>query len=402
MSTNTYEMRGVSSGKEDVHAAIKNVDKGIFPNAFCKILPDLFGGLPDKCSIIHADGAGTKTALAYLYWKETGDLSVWKGVIQDSIVMNLDDLSCVGAVNVPLILSGNIGRNKHLIPPEVVSVLINSAEEFSQKMRDFGIDIQLGGGETADVGDLVRTVIIDHTMACTMPRSQVVDINIKPDALIVGLASFGQAYYESEYNGGMGSNGLTGSRHDVFCKDYITQYPETFDPILLQKCPDLVYKGSYRVIDPIPEEYFLNHSYIAPENVGKLVLSPTRAYAPILKQILNTIERTLLQGIIHCSGGGQTKVLDKVNGVHIIKDNLFPIPPLFQLIGDESVTSRMEMYKTFNMGHRMELYVDNLQVAQHIINISKTFNVGAKIIGRVEACDGKKLTIKDDQGEYVY
>lgn len=396
-----YEKRGVSADKKDVHAAIKNVDKGIFPRAFAKVIPDLFGGDPNWCNILHADGAGTKTSLAYLYWKETGDLSVWRGVVQDSIVMNLDDMIAVGATDVPIILSGTIGRNKYLIPGEVIDEIINGTEEFLQKMRDLGINIVSNGGETADIGDLVRTIVIDNTLATRMPRKDVISIDIQPGDFIVGLSSIGQATYEDAYNGGMGSNGLTGSRHDVFFKDYIQKYPETFDPILLETCPDLVYKGRYDVIDNVTKVY----GDVGGLDVGKLVLSPTRTYAPIIKKVLDTVSRDEIGGIIHCSGGGQTKVLHFAENVHIIKDNLFPMPPLFELIrecGDYHADRRKEMYQNFNMGHRMELYVHNKEDAYVIVGAANLFGVDAKIIGRVEASDTKKLTIKDDWGEFVY
>lgn len=392
---NSYEQRGVSSDKKDVHAAIKNIDKGIFPNAFCKILPDLFGGDGNFCNIVHADGAGTKTSLAYLYWRETGDLSVWKGVVQDSIVMNLDDLLCVGAVNVPLLLSGTIGRNKHLIPGEVLAEIINGTEEFLQKMRDLGIQIYSCGGETADLGDLVRTIVIDNTISCRMPRQDVININIQPGDLIVGLASFGKATYEDEYNGGMGSNGLTSARHDVFCKEYLEKYPETFDPNTSEK---LIYRGSYEVQNLGPDCKDDSKS----KNVGKLVLSPTRTYAPIIEQMTDIIPHKDIHGIIHCSGGGQTKVLHFADNVHIIKDNMFDLPSLFQMIQEESQTSWQEMYKVFNMGHRMEFFVPAITTAQYIIEIARSFNVEAKVIGRVEAHEGKKLTIKSEYGEFTY
>lgn len=394
-----YGQRGVSSDKEDVHAAIKNIDKGIFPNAFCKIIPDMFGGDEKFCNIIHADGAGTKTSLAYLYWKETGDLSVWKGIAQDSIVMNTDDLICVGALNVPLLLSGTIGRNKNLIPGEVLATIINGTEEFLQEMRNLGIEIYSTGGETADVGDLVRTIVIDNTLSCRMARHEVINMRIQPHDLIIGLESFGQATYENTYNGGMGSNGLTSARHDIFSKGYIKKYPETFDPSTNKK---VIYCGPYKVTDKVPSKFFSNHPWEIPENIGKLVLSPTRTYAPIIKQVLKTIHWSTLHGIVHCSGGGQTKVLHFANDVHIIKDNLFTIPPLFQMIQEESKTPWKEMYKVFNMGHRMELYVHSQETAKEIIDIAQSFNVDAKIIGHVEVYEGKKLTIKSEYGEFIY
>ncbi len=409
-----YEKRGVSSEKEDVHNAIKNIDKGIFPNAFCKIIPDMFADDPKYCNIVHADGAGTKTSLAYLYWKETGDLSVWKGVVQDSIVMNLDDLICVGAVNVRLLLSSTIGRNKHLIPGEVTATIINGAEEFCQKMRNLGIEIYTTGGETADLGDLVRTIVIDNTLSCRMKQSDIINVNIQPGDLIVGLASFGKASYEDEYNGGMGSNGLTNSRHDIFNKKYIEKYPESFDPILLEKCPELVYRGKYRLGWGIPLAYHMNDPYekyleTLKENmmtIGKLVLSPTRTYAPIIKEMLNKkYGYPTINGIIHCSGGGQTKVMKFVENVHVIKDNLFPTPPLFKIIkdaGEYHGEKMKEMYSSFNMGHRMEVYVPSQELAEWIIDIAKSFNIDAQIIGCVEAYEGKKLTIKTEHGEFVY
>jgi len=398
-----YEKRGVSADKEDVHSAIKDVDKGIFPNAFCKILPDYFGGNEMFCNIVHADGAGTKTSLAYLYWKETGDISVWKGVVQDSIVMNLDDLICVGAVNVPLLLSGAIGRNKHLIPSEVISAIINGTEEFLEKMRSLGIEIYSTGGETADLGDLVRTITIDNTLSCRMQRFDVIRPNIQPGDLIVGLSSFGQATYEDAYNGGMGSNGLTSARHDVFGKFYMKEYPETFDP---NTNPALIYCGKYLTVSKVPSKYWnaFNLGYEKPKCIGKLVLSPTRTYAPVIKEILNySIHRDTLHGIIHCSGGGQTKVMNFINNdVHVIKDNLFDTPPLFQMIQRESETPWLEMYKVFNMGHRMELYTSSEMTANQIIIAAKKFNVEAQIIGHVEATNGKRLTIKSEHGEFIY
>jgi phosphoribosylformylglycinamidine cyclo-ligase len=396
---NKYEERGVSSDKQDVHEAIKNIDKGIFPNAFCKIIPDIFGGNPNYCNIMHADGAGTKTSLAYLYWRETGDLSVWKGVVQDSIVMNLDDLICVGAVDTPLLLSGTIGRNKHLIPGEVLAAIINGTEEFLEQMRNLGIEILSTGGETADLGDLVRTIVIDNTLSCRMLRQDVVNMKIKAGDLIIGLESFGQATYEDSYNSGMGSNGLTSARHDIFRKEYIQKYPETFDPNTNKKA---IYCGQYKVTDPVPQKFFGHQPWETPQNIGKLVLSPTRTYAPIIKQTLETINWSTLNGIAHCSGGGQTKVMHFADKLHIIKDSLFSTPPLYQLIQEESKTPWKEMYKVFNMGHRMELYVNSEQTAKQIIDIARSFNVDAKIIGHVEAYEGKKLTIKSQHGEFIY
>jgi len=407
---NNYDRRGVSSDKEDVHAAIQNIDKGIFPNAFCKIIPDMFAGDKEYCNIVHADGAGTKTSLAYLYWKETGNLAVWKGVVQDSIVMNLDDLICVGATKVPMLLSGTTGRNKKLIPGEVIAAIINGAEEFCAKMRDLGIPIYTTGGETADLGDLVRTIVIDNTLSCRMRRKDVINANIQPGDLIVGLASFGEAIYENDYNSGMGSNGLTNSRHDIFCKKYIEKYPESFDPILLEECPELVYRGRSEVTDKIPDSIWDLRDpqipYQKPWDVGTFILSPTRTYAPIIHELLNEkYGCPTINGIIHCSGGGQTKVMKFVDNVHIIKDNLFPMLPLFELIREEGgyhVEKRKEMYSSFNMGHRMELYVPSQSLADWIIDVAGKFNVGAKIVGHVEAYEGKKLTIKDSYGEFIY
>ena len=383
-----YQQRGVSAGKEDVHNAIKNIDKGLFPKAFCKIVPDYLTGSEDHCIVMHADGAGTKSSLAYMYWKETGDLSVWKGIAQDALIMNIDDLLCVGATE-NIMLSSTIGRNKNLIPGEVLSALINGSEELLSELRENGFDIISTGGETADVGDLVRTIIVDSTVVARMKREDVIDNgNIKPGNVIVGLASFGQSNYESEYNGGMGSNGLTSARHDVFSNVLASKYPESFDP---QVPSDLVYSGSKELTEKI-EGVSLD--------AGKLVLSPTRTYAPIVKEILSNF-RGQIDGMVHCSGGAQTKVLHFVNDVHVIKDNLFEVPPLFKLIQEESGTDWKEMYKVFNMGHRMELYVDE-SIAQDIINISEKFGVAAQIVGRVEGNTGKKLTINSQQGEYTY
>lgn len=397
-----YEKRGVSSSKEDVHEAIKNIDKGIFPKAVCKIIPDMLGGDEEYCNIVHADGAGTKSALAYLYYKETLDLSVWKGIAQDSIVMNLDDLISVGATDANILLSGNIGRNKHLIPAEIIATIINSTEEFCTKMRKRGINIYTTGGETADVGDIIRTIIVDNTIVTRMKRSDVISVNIEPGNIIVGLSSFGKASYETEYNGGMGSNGLTSSRHDMFNVHYFKKYPETFDPNTEK---DYIYCGPHMVHQEVPREYFERHPYQNTQTIGKLILSPTRTYAPIIKQILETIDRKNIRGIVHCTGGGQTKVLHYVDNIHIIKDNLFPMPPLFQMIleaGKYHGEKRREMYQTFNMGHRMEIYVPNQEIADDIISISEGFNVDAKIIGRVEASETKKLTIKTEHGEFIY
>ena len=383
-----YNQRGVSASKEDVHQAIQNLDKGLYPKAFCKIVPDLLSGDDQYCTVMHADGAGTKSSLAYLYWKETGDISVWKGIAQDAIIMNVDDLLCVGATG-PILLSSTIGRNKNLIPGEVIATIINGTEEVLTMLREHGMEIYSTGGETADVGDLVRTIIVDSTVNARMKRSDVIDnSNIKPGDVIVGMASYGQADYESEYNGGMGSNGLTSARHDVFSKEYATKYPETFDknvPI------DLVYSGKYKVTDTIAD---------ASVNVGKLVLSPTRTYAPIIIALLKEL-RSHINGLVHCSGGAQTKVLHFIDNLHIIKDNLFDVPPLFKLIHECSGTDWKEMYKVFNMGHRMEVYLPE-QYAQQVIAISKSFGVDAKVVGRVEKSDKKQLTIRSDKGEFLY
>lgn len=384
-----YAMRGVSAGKEDVHNAIKNVDKGLFPNAFCKIIPDYLTGDEEYCLIMHADGAGTKSSLAYLYWKETGDISVWKGIAQDALIMNVDDLLCVGAVD-NILLSSTIGRNKNQIPGEVISAIINGTEELISDLRKFGITIHSTGGETADVGDLVKTIIVDSTVTARMKRKDVIDNkNIQPGDVIVGLASFGQASYESEYNGGMGSNGLTSARHDVFNNYLAEKYPESFDNSVPE---ELVYSGSKKLTDRVEN---------SPINAGKLVLSPTRTYAPIIKEILSKVSKEHIHGMIHCSGGAQTKILHFIEKNHVIKDNMFPIPPLFNLIQSESNTDWKEMYQVFNMGHRMELYV-NENVAQEIIKISQSFMVDAKIIGRVEESESKKLTIKSEFGKFEY
>ena len=388
MSDTRYNLRGVSAGKEDVHNAIKKVDKGLFPQAFCKIVPDTLTGDENYCIVMHADGAGTKSSLAYMYWKETGDLSVWKGIAQDALIMNIDDLLCVGATD-NILLSSTIGRNKNLVPGEVISAIINGTEELLAELRNQGIGIQSTGGETADVGDLVRTLIVDSTVVCRMKRKEVISNHtIQPGDVIVGLSSFGQATYESSYNGGMGSNGLTSARHDVFSHELATKYPESFDAAVPE---DLVYSGSYKLTDSVKD---------SPINAGQLVLSPTRTYAPIIKKILDN-HRSEIHGMVHCSGGAQTKVLHFVENVHIIKDNLFELSPLFKTIQEESKTEWKEMYKVFNMGHRMELYVAP-ELAEAIIEISKSFNVDAKIVGRVEAHDGKKLTIQSEFGEFVY
>jgi phosphoribosylformylglycinamidine cyclo-ligase len=392
MSSDTskrYALRGVSAEKEDVHNAIKNIDKGLFPKAFCKIVPDYLTGDEDYCLLMHADGAGTKSSLAYLYWKETGDVSVWKGIAQDALIMNIDDLLCVGATD-NIMLSSTIGRNKNLIPGEVISALINGSEELIQELESFGVTIHSTGGETADVGDLVRTIIVDSTVTARMKRSEVIDnANIKVGDVIVGLASFGQASYEKEYNGGMGSNGLTSARHDVFAKYLAEKYPESFDAAVPS---DLVYSGQVKLTDEVKN---------SPINAGKLVLSPTRTYAPIIKKILEKFSPKEIHGMVHCSGGAQTKILHFIDNLHIIKDNLFPIPPLFQLIQEQSKTDWKEMYQVFNCGHRMELYVP-AEVASEIITISKSFNVEAQIVGRVEASEHKKLTITSEFGTFEY
>ncbi len=384
-----YAKRGVSASKEDVHNAIKNVDKGLFPQAFCKIVPDFLTGDPDFCLVMHADGAGTKSSLAYMYWKETGDLSVWKGIAQDALIMNVDDLLCVGATN-DIMLSSTIGRNKNKIPGDVISAIINGSEELLKDMKKFGVTIHSTGGETADVGDLVRTIIVDSTVTARMKRSDVIDnANIKSGDVIVGLASFGQASYEIEYNGGMGSNGLTSARHDVFDKYLAHKYPESFD----QEVPkELVYSGSKQLTDTVVNSEL---------DAGKLVLSPTRTYAPIIKTILSKYTNKEIHGMVHCSGGAQTKILHFVKDLHIIKDNLFEVPPLFKLIQEESKTDWKEMYQVFNMGHRMELYVPQ-EIADDIISISKSFNVDAKIVGKVETSVSKKLTIQSEFGEFHY
>ena len=381
-------MRGVSASKEDVHNAIKNVDKGLFPHAFCKIVEDRLTGDSDYCIVMHADGAGTKSSLAYMYWKETGDLSVWKGIAQDALIMNIDDLLCVGAVD-NILVSSTIGRNKNLISGDVLSEIINGTEELLEDLRSQGVEIYSTGGETADVGDFVRTIIVDSTVAARMKRSEVIsNHNIVGGEVIVGLESFGKATYEKQYNGGMGSNGLTSARHDVFHNDLATKYPESFDASVPS---DLVYSGSIALTDVVVG---------VPLDAGKLVLSPTRTYAPIIKKILDS-HRNHIHGMVHCSGGAQTKVLHFVDNVHVVKDQLFETPPLFTLIQKQSGTDWKEMYKVFNMGHRMELYV-NKEHAQEIINISKQFGVNAKIIGKVEKYQGKKLTIKSQHGEFVY
>ena len=384
-----YAQRGVSASKEDVHNAIKNIDKGLFPKAFCKIVPDYLTNDSDYCLIMHADGAGTKSSLAYMYWKETGDVSVWKGIAQDALIMNIDDLLCVGATD-NIMLSSTIGRNKNLIPGEVISAIINGTEELIQDLKKFGVSIHSTGGETADVGDLVRTIIVDSTVTARMKRSDVIDnANIKPGNVIVGLESFGQASYETEYNGGMGSNGLTSARHDVFHKYLADKYPESFDASVPE---ELVYSGQTKLTDSVDE---------SPIDAGKLVLSPTRTYAPIIKSILSKYNSKFIHGMVHCSGGAQTKILHFVDNLHIIKDNMFPIPPLFKLIQEQSKTDWKEMYQVFNCGHRMELYVSP-EIAEDIISISKSFNVNAQIIGRVEASETKRLTINSEFGVFEY
>jgi phosphoribosylformylglycinamidine cyclo-ligase len=388
VSNERYNQRGVSASKEDVHQAIKNLDKGLFPKAFCKIVPDTLAGNPDYCTIMHADGAGTKSSLAYIYWKETGDLSVWKGIAQDAIIMNIDDLLCVGATG-PVLLSSTIGRNKNLIPGEVISTVINGTEEVLNMLRLHGMEIYSTGGETADVGDLVRTIIVDSTVTARMKRSDVIDnANIQAGDVIVGLSSYGQASYESEYNGGMGSNGLTSARHDVFAHDYAAKYPESYDKAVPE---NLVYSGKYKVTDEIPG---------TPLNMGKLVLSPTRTYAPVIIELLKNL-RLNIHGLVHCSGGAQTKVLHFIEALHVIKDRLFEIPPLFKAIQEASTTDWKEMYKVFNMGHRMEIYLPQ-QFAEEVITLSKSFGVDAQIIGRVESSSEKKVTLKTPHGEFVY
>jgi phosphoribosylformylglycinamidine cyclo-ligase len=383
-----YSSRGVSASKEDVHEAIKNVDKGLFPKAFCKITPDILGGDQEWCNIMHADGAGTKSSLAYLYWKETGDLSVWKGIARDALIMNVDDLLCVGATD-NILVSSTIGRNKNKIPGEVIAAIINGTEELLASLREMGINIYSTGGETADVGDLVRTIIVDSTVTCRMKRADVISADkISAGNVIVGLSSSGQATYENEYNGGMGSNGLTSARHDVFASYLAQKYPESFDP---EVPSELVYSGKFKLTDVVGELGM---------DAGKLVLSPTRTYAPVIKKILDQF-RNQISGMIHCSGGAQTKVLHFVENVHVIKDNMFPVPPLFNLIQEQSGTHWKEMYKVFNMGHRFEIYTD-LATAAEIISISKLFNIDAQIIGKVEPYSGKKLTIKSDKGTYFY
>ena len=386
-SKQRYMARGVSAAKEDVHAAIKNIDKGIFPQAFCKIIPDILGGDPEYCNIMHADGAGTKSSLAYAYWRETGDLSVWKGIAQDALIMNTDDLLCVGAVD-NILVSSTIGRNKMLIPGEVISAIINGTDELLAELREMGIGIYATGGETADVGDLVRTIIVDSTVTCRMKRSDVIDnANICPGDVIVGLASFGQATYEKEYNGGMGSNGLTSARHDVFSKYLAEKYPETYDHAV----PDeLVYSGQYKLSDVLPDG----------QNIGKLVLSPTRTYAPVVRRLLDEL-RPRIHGMVHCTGGAQTKVLHFVgDNCRVVKDNMFPVPPLFRIIAEESGADWSEMYKVFNCGHRLEVYV-RPEDAEQVIAISKSFNIDAQVVGHIEE-GPRSLTIRSEFGEFHY
>lgn len=388
MSDNRYQQRGVSAGKEDVHKAISKLDKGLFPKAFCKVVPDYLTGDPNYCVVMHADGAGTKSSLAYAYWKQTGDLSVWRGIAQDALIMNIDDLLCVGATG-PILVSSTIGRNKLLIPGEVLAAIINGTEELLEELRSYGIDIYSTGGETADVGDLVRTIIVDSTVVCRMPRNKVISNDgIRPGDVIVGLASFGQATYEKEYNGGMGSNGLTSARHDVFHHSLAEDFPETYDSSVPK---DLVYSGSKRLTDKVDG---------SPLDAGKLVLSATRTYAPVIKAILDS-HHDQIHGMVHCSGGAQTKVLHFIDNLHVIKDNLFETPPLFKMIQAESKTPWQEMYKVFNMGHRMEVYVSE-ELAPEIIRISEQFGIAAQVVGRVEAADHKRVTIQGVHGEFTY
>ena len=387
-SNERYMLRGVSASKEDVHNAIKNIDKGLYPKAFCKIIPDILGGDPEYCNIMHADGAGTKSSLAYAYWKETGDLSVWKGIAQDALIMNIDDLLCVGAVD-NILVSSTIGRNKNLVPGSVISAIINGTDELLAELREMGVGAYATGGETADVGDLVRTIIVDSTVTCRMKRSDIINnANIRPGDVIVGLASFGQATYEKEYNGGMGSNGLTSARHDVFGKAIAKKYPETYDHAVPE---DLVYSGGLNLTDAVKD---------SPLDAGKLVLSPTRTYAPVVKKLLDAL-RPQIHGMVHCSGGAQTKILHFVENVHVVKDNLFPIPPLFRTIQEQSKTDWKEMYKVFNCGHRFEVYLPQ-EYAQQVIEISKSFGIDAQIIGRIEPSDHTHLTIHSEYGVFEY
>ena len=387
-SNERYMLRGVSASKEDVHNAIKNIDKGLYPKAFCKIIPDILGGDPEYCNIMHADGAGTKSSLAYAYWKETGDLSVWKGIAQDALIMNIDDLLCVGAVD-NILVSSTIGRNKNLVPGSVISAIINGTDELLAELREMGVGAYATGGETADVGDLVRTIIVDSTVTCRMKRSDVINnANIRPGDVIVGLSSSGQATYEKEYNGGMGSNGLTSARHDVFGKEIAKKYPETYDHAVPE---ELVYSGGLSLTDKVQD---------SPLDAGKLVLSPTRTYAPVVKKLLDAL-RPQIHGMVHCSGGAQTKILHFVEGVHVIKDNLFPIPPLFRTIQQQSKTEWKEMYKVFNCGHRFEVYLPK-EYAQQVIDISKSFGIDAQIIGRIDPSDHTHLTIHSEYGVFEY
>lgn len=388
MSSERYDLRGVSASKEDVHNAIKNIDKGLYPKAFCKIIPDILGGDPAYCNIMHADGAGTKSSLAYLYWKETGDLSVWKGIAQDALIMNIDDLLCVGAVD-NILVSSTIGRNKKLVPGEVISAIINGTDELLAELRQMGVGVYATGGETADVGDLVRTIIVDSTVTCRMRRADVINnANIKAGDVIVGLASYGKATYEKEYNGGMGSNGLTSARHDVFAKYLAQKYPESYDAAVPE---ELVYSGKLHLTDSVEG---------SPLDAGKLVLSPTRTYAPVVKRLLDEL-RPQIHGMVHCSGGAQTKVLHFVENVHVVKDNLFPVPPLFRTIKEQSGTDWKEMYKVFNMGHRLEVYLDEAN-AQKVIEISKSFGIDAQIVGHIETSNSTRLTIKSEFGTFEY
>ncbi len=388
MNDQRYNLRGVSASKEDVHNAIKNIDKGIFPKAFCKIIPDILGGDPEYCNIMHADGAGTKSSLAYMYWKETGDLGVWRGIAQDALIMNIDDLLCVGATD-NILVSSTIGRNKLLVPGEVISAIINGTEELLAELRDLGVNAYSTGGETADVGDLVRTIIVDSTVTCRMKRKDVISNgNIRPGDVIVGLSSYGQASYEKSYNGGMGSNGLTSARHDVFGKYLATKYPESYDNAV----PDeLVYSGTLKLTDKIAELGI---------DAGKLVLSPTRTYAPVIKKLLDEM-RSQIHGMVHCSGGAQTKIMHFVEKMRVVKNNLFPVPPLFNIIQEQSRTDWHEMYKVFNMGHRMEIYVDSSN-AQKVIEISHSFGIDAQIVGYTEASDRNELIIESDKGRFEY
>lgn len=388
MSSDRYNQRGVSASKEDVHQAISKLDKGLFPKAFCKIVPDYLGNDETYCTVMHADGAGTKSSLAYIYWKETGDLSVWKGIAQDAIIMNIDDLLCVGATQ-NILLSSTIGRNKNLIPGEVIAAIINGTEEVLSMLRKHGLNVISTGGETADLGDLVKTIVVDSTVTCRMKRNDIIDNQtIQPGDVIVGLSSYGQATYEDQYNGGMGSNGLTSARHDVFHHDYAAKYPESFDSSVPN---DLVYSGKYKLTDTVEG---------VPLDMGKLVLSPTRTYAPVMIEILREL-RSQIHGLVHCSGGAQTKVLHFIDKLHVIKDNLFDVPPLFDIIQQQSGTDWKEMYKVFNMGHRMEIYL-RPKFAEQVIAISKQFGIEAKVIGRVEAFEKKKVTIKSTYGEFTY